>query len=455
MSTQGLSPYDPALVGPYRLRGRLGSGGIGVVYLGDAPDGSPVALKCLAPGVGDEVRQRLRREAELLSAVTHPRVVRYIAADVHGVRPWLAMQYVAGPCLAEAAVPLGPAQLRHLTEGLADALQALPRQGVCHRDVKPGNIILTHDGPVLVDLGIASGSHLTSLTAIGMVVGTPAWMAPEQITGLHTGTYTDVWGWACVAVYAATGRPPFGDGPVLLLAERIRNAPPDLGGVPDWLRGAVGAGLTKDVRVRPSAEQLASVDGIRRVGASAGRYGPPAGSASLTAVLPGVGRRPVDRLPPSAAVPHNFDRPSLSRPPPQQRRPQVAAPPQQQQPPQRMHGRSPQPRPAHPAGFAPHPFVATPGPAAPRVSRSNPARPLPHPAAARPKKEKPPRPGTGRVLPHRSMGRRLLRTLLLLLLTVVVAVLAGVGAYVYVMHHLHGGAWSDAVRKVRDLLPHP
>ncbi|MCA1644886.1 MAG: trypsin-like peptidase domain-containing protein [Chloroflexi bacterium] len=256
MPLQGLGPHDPVQVGPYALRGRLGSGGMGVVYLAFAGDGTPIALKTLPSGVDAEVRRRLRREAELLRGVRHARIAGFVAADLDDDPPWLAMDYVAGPSLADAATPLAQAPLRQLTDGLAEALGAMHEVGLTHRDVKPANIILTFDGPVLVDLGIAVGADVTSMTATGAIIGTPAWMAPEQLLGGVVGPATDVWGWASVAYYAASGRPAFGDGELAALAFRILHADVPLESLPSWLRGKVGAGLAKDPARRPPVASL-------------------------------------------------------------------------------------------------------------------------------------------------------------------------------------------------------
>jgi hypothetical protein len=169
------------------------------------------------------------------------------------------MQYVPGRSLADAPIPLAAAPLHQLADGLAEALAALHRGGLTHRDVKPGNVILTFDGPVLVDLGIAASADATSFTAHGTAVGTPAWMAPEQLAGAVSGPPADVWGWAAVVSYAATGRSPFGDGPVPALAYRIQHGEPNLAGLPAWLRDAVTAGLSKNPAQRPTASEL--VDG--------------------------------------------------------------------------------------------------------------------------------------------------------------------------------------------------
>jgi len=255
---QSLTSDDPARIGPYILRGRLGAGGMGVVYLGFADGQDAVAVKALSAGGGADLRRRLRREAELLQSVHDARVARFIAADLDSARPWIAMQYVSGPSLADASTPLAAAPLRQLVDGLAEALAALHRVGLTHRDVKPGNIILTFDGPVLVDLGIAASPDVTSITAHGTVVGTPAWMAPEQLAGGFVGPPADVWGWGAVALYGATGRPPFGDGPFQALAYRIQHTDPQIEDVPPWLRDTVSAALAKDPAQRPTAIELAT-----------------------------------------------------------------------------------------------------------------------------------------------------------------------------------------------------
>src|SRR5262249_29124924 len=226
------------------------------VYLGFDQSGAAVAVKTLPPGVESNLRRRFTREAELLAGLRHPRVAGLVDADVGGERPWLAMQYVPGPALAEGAAPLPLGRLEQLASGMAEALSALHRAGVTHRDVKPSNVILTFDGPVLVDLGIAASAGVTSLTAHGMVVGTPAWMAPEQLIGTDVGPPADVWGWASLICYAATGRRPFADGPLAAVAYRIQRAEPDLSGVPQPVHRLAAAALSKDPARRPTAGQL-------------------------------------------------------------------------------------------------------------------------------------------------------------------------------------------------------
>ncbi|MDV6012308.1 serine/threonine-protein kinase [Haloechinothrix sp. LS1_15] len=270
MPLRDLQPDDPAELGPFRLRGRLGSGGMGAVYLGFSADGSAVAVKTLLPGATEDARNRLRREAELLARVSNPHVAEFHDADTDGELPWCALSYVAGPALSEIEAPLDEDRIGQLAEGLADGLSALHQVGIVHRDVKPGNIILTHAGPVLVDLGIARAHDITALTQSGTLVGSPAWMAPEQLRGEQTGPATDVWGWGVTVAFAATGRAPFGDEPLAALAWRIQHTEPDLAGAPRSIVAAVTAALAKDPHDRPSIGMLRSTrDAMRSVGAVA------------------------------------------------------------------------------------------------------------------------------------------------------------------------------------------
>jgi serine/threonine protein kinase len=163
---------------------------------------------------------------------------------------------VQGPTLHEAAKPLPDPVLRLLATGLAEALAALHAQGIVHRDVKPANVILTHQGPVLVDLGIARTQDLTALTRAGLVIGSPGWMAPEQMTGGHVTAGVDVWGWGAALLYGATGRLPFGDVPIEVLMHRLRTEEPDLSGVPAWLEPPLRRALTKQPAARATAAEI-------------------------------------------------------------------------------------------------------------------------------------------------------------------------------------------------------
>lgn len=261
MPLRDLRPDDPPCLGPYRLRGRLGAGGMGAVYLGFGVDGASVAVKTLLPGANEDARRRLRQEAELLARVSNPHLAEFRDADPDAVVPWLALRYVAGPALSEIEEPLGADKLLQLADGLATGLAALHDVGIVHRDVKPSNVILTHAGPVLVDLGIARAQDMTALTQTGVVVGSPAWMAPEQLRGEDVGPATDMWGWGAAVAFASTGRAPFGEGPMQALAWRIQHADPDLDGVPTALLESVSASLSKDPADRPAIGTLKSPQG--------------------------------------------------------------------------------------------------------------------------------------------------------------------------------------------------
>ncbi|GGS58110.1 hypothetical protein GCM10010171_61500 [Actinokineospora fastidiosa] len=229
---------------------------MGVVYLGFAEGERPVAVKTLAADAVDSARARMRREATLLAAVVSPRLARLVDSDLDSATPWLAMQYVQGPTLLEIDLPLSDLQLYQLATGLAEALAMLHSAGIVHRDVKPGNVILTHSGPVLVDLGIAHSPKETAVTRTGSLLGSPGWMAPERLSGDEVGTAADVWAWGALLAYAATGAAPFGAGTFEVMSVRVLNEQYDLAGVPAWLSPAVRSVLIRDPARRPSAPRL-------------------------------------------------------------------------------------------------------------------------------------------------------------------------------------------------------
>ncbi|MGA5000274.1 protein kinase domain-containing protein [Streptomyces arboris] len=259
-----LRPNDPARIGGHRLLGRLGAGGMGVVYLGRTDAGALAALKVILPEyAGDEAfRTRFRREAEAARRVDSPWAVPVTGADTESESPWLATEFVPGPTLSEVVARCGPLPVRSvhvLGRLLARALTAVHGAGLVHRDVKPGNVLLAADGPRLIDFGIARAAGATALTATGLVVGTPGFLPPEQATGdaAGAGPAGDVFSLGCLLAYAATGRPPFGSGAVDALLYRTVHDAPDFGGIDDpGLRALLTDCLAKDPAARPAAADL-------------------------------------------------------------------------------------------------------------------------------------------------------------------------------------------------------
>ncbi|MFE2531539.1 bifunctional serine/threonine-protein kinase/ABC transporter substrate-binding protein [Streptomyces sp. NPDC059371] len=270
-----LRSSDPARIADHRLLRRLGAGGMGVVYLARTPGGALVALKVLLAEYAEEpgFKERFRREVEVARRVDSPCVVPLVDADPDAEAPWLATAFVPGPSLAEAVTAYGPLSergLRLLGARLAEALGEVHRAGLVHRDLKPGNVLIAHDGPRLIDFGIARAPEDRTLTATGMVVGTPGYLSPEQAEGRGgdgIGPASDVFSLGCVLAFAATGRAPFGSGAVDALLYRAVHDPADLEGVPEGLLDVVGRCLEKDPARRPDAGELVrelTADGAAR-----------------------------------------------------------------------------------------------------------------------------------------------------------------------------------------------
>jgi serine/threonine protein kinase len=260
-----LTPSDPAWIGGYRLVRRLGAGGMGLVYLGEAPDGAPVAVKVIRPEYADEAvyRRRFHQEAEAAARVRDPGVARVLDHDTAGASPFLVTEYVPGPSLRErvdAGGPLGGAELDAFARGVARALAGIHAAGVVHRDLKPANVILSPTGPRIVDFGIARAvDAVTRYTTTGEIVGSVGWMAPEVLRQEPATAASDVFSWGATVAYAATGRRPFGEGPDIGVAHRVlAGPPPDLAGIPPWLAPLVVAALSPDPRARPTAAALAA-----------------------------------------------------------------------------------------------------------------------------------------------------------------------------------------------------
>ncbi|MEU3891033.1 protein kinase [Streptomyces sp. NPDC029041] len=254
---------EPTVVGPYRLLGRLGSGGMGRVYLGRSAGGRTVAVKIVHPhfALDEEFRARFRREVEAARRVGGAWTAPVLDADPEARVPWVATAYAAGPSLSAAIADGGPLPahtVRALGAGLAEALAAVHELGLVHRDVKPSNVLLTLDGPLLIDFGIARATDGTaSLTSTGVSVGSPGYMSPEQILGKGVTGAADVFSLGAVLAYAATGRPPFpGDSSAALLYKVVHEEP-ELGLLDGELRGLTAACLAKDPGSRPAPAELA------------------------------------------------------------------------------------------------------------------------------------------------------------------------------------------------------
>ena len=245
-------------MGPYRVIRPLGSGGMGEVFLAvDDRNGGEVALKVLRPELcaDPDFRHRFGREVEAARRVQGRSIARVLAADLAGDQPWIATEFVPGPTLREAHHDL---DLHALAAGLARALVAIHAAGVVHRDLSPSNVILGPDGPKVVDFGIAWFGDATTLTRTGTVLGTPAWMAPEQLGEDVTSPASDVWAWGAVMAFAATGRPPVTGSRPEVIQVRAARGQLDLDGVPDWLRPLVERAMEPDPARRPTAVQLAT-----------------------------------------------------------------------------------------------------------------------------------------------------------------------------------------------------
>jgi eukaryotic-like serine/threonine-protein kinase len=259
---------DPAAVGPYRLLGRLGTGGMGRVFLGQSPGGRLVAVKVIRPELADEpgFRARFAREVSAARKVSGLFTALVVDADAEAELPWLATAYVAGPSLAEAVEEHGPlpvASVRALAAGLAEGLAAIHAAGVVHRDLKPANVLLADDGPRVIDFGISRAVETTMLTlSRDSVIGSPGFLSPEQAEAGEVGPPSDVFSLGAVLAFAATSEGPFGSGPTPALVYRVVNREPDLAAVPEQIRPLVERCLAKDPAARPTpAAMLAELGG--------------------------------------------------------------------------------------------------------------------------------------------------------------------------------------------------
>ncbi|MFF3031909.1 protein kinase [Streptomyces rubiginosohelvolus] len=256
-----LSAEDPQEIGGYRLQARLGSGGMGVVYLAHTRGGRPIALKAVREDFAADPGFRLRFADEVASArrIHGLFTAQVIDSGVDDPVPWLATAYVPGPSLEQAVRhhgPLPPRTVLLLVAGIAEALQAIHGAGVVHRDLKPANVLLAEDGPRVIDFGIARAADAAHLTGTGVRIGTAAYMAPEQAMGLPVTPAVDVFALGALAAYVAGGAPPFGPGPESATLYRVAHEPPGLSRVPPELHDLLWGCLAKQPELRPAPDDI-------------------------------------------------------------------------------------------------------------------------------------------------------------------------------------------------------
>ncbi|MGW4515425.1 protein kinase domain-containing protein [Streptomyces sp. NPDC004393] len=258
---RALGVGDPDRVGPYRVVGRLGAGGMGRVYLARSKGGRAVAVKVVRPELAEdrEFRQRFAREVAAARRVNGVFTAGVVDADPAADPPWLATAYVPGISLDTAVARHGAWQagpVTTLAAGLAEALEAIHAAGLVHRDLKPSNVLLAADGPRVIDFGISTATEASAITRTGVVIGTPGFMSPEQLTGEPVGPASDVFALGAVLAFTASGSGPFGTGSAQGLMYRIVHGEPDLDAVPEAMRGLVARCLAKRPEDRPTVDAL-------------------------------------------------------------------------------------------------------------------------------------------------------------------------------------------------------
>ncbi|MGW5876574.1 WD40 repeat domain-containing serine/threonine protein kinase [Nocardiopsis terrae] len=252
---------DFGWAGEYRLVSRLGAGGMGEVYLARSAGGRAVAVKTVHAHLArdPEFRRRFARESEAAARVGGTFTAPVLDADPEATVPWLATAFVAGPTLTDAVAAAGRlpgGSVRTVGAGLAEALLSIHGAGLTHRDLKPGNVLLSASGPRVIDFGLARAEDATALTDTGQAVGTPGYLPPEVLEGGEAGPAGDVFALGGLLAFAATGRHPYGEGPVVAILRRVLREPPDLAGIEPGLRQLLAACLSADPGARPRADEL-------------------------------------------------------------------------------------------------------------------------------------------------------------------------------------------------------
>ncbi|MER7370848.1 protein kinase domain-containing protein, partial [Nonomuraea wenchangensis] len=405
-----LKPEDPPAIGSYELVSRLGSGGMGVVYLAKAADGSRVALKAIRRDYTADPVYRARFHEEVSNA---RKVASFCTARVldHGEDRgvlYLVTEFIDGISLEDHLIEhgaLSPSVLHAAAVGVAAALTAIHAAGLVHRDLKPANVMLTLAGPRVIDFGLARSTHVNARhTNAGMVMGTPGWIAPEQVFEGRTSPAGDVFAWGSLIAYAGLGGHPFGEGDAYVMAARARTAPPDLRGLPAPLDRLVAAAIHPDPSRRPTARQLllelveAADEPAAQLAATkhltnawnASEFAPltqPPGTqgpgvqgpgvvplAERTGPTPGMQPPPAERTGPTPGSSRGPHVPPQGAPIPQNAQIPPQGSPMQQMPP----AGSPHPGAAMPSGAPAHPGAsAHPGAAVPPVPPAERSGPVP------------------------------------------------------------------------------
>ncbi|MGW4960612.1 protein kinase domain-containing protein [Nonomuraea sp. NPDC004186] len=251
-------PGEPEWIGHYRVLQSLGRGGQGAVYLAMAPNGTRVAVKVLHDLVDEMARARFAREVDAARRVATFSTARVLDVNISGQHAYIVSEYVEGPSLEQLVKKHGPRDedsLTRLALSTAGALAAIHKAGIVHRDFKPSNVLIGNDGPRVIDFGIARALDQVTMTS-GKMVGTPPYMSPEQLTGEAVGPASDVFSWGVTIMFAATGRPAFGEDTVPAVFNRVLTLHPDLSPLSPALRGVVGSCLNKRPEDRPSASDV-------------------------------------------------------------------------------------------------------------------------------------------------------------------------------------------------------
>jgi serine/threonine protein kinase len=379
-----LEPGDPASLGQYEVTGRLGVGGQGAVYLARTPGGEQVAVKLLHSQMTADsaARARFAREVSAAQKVAPFCTARILEYDVHGDQPYIVSEYIDGPSLHDVVMqdgPRGAVELERLAIGTATALAAIHESGIVHRDFKPNNVLLADTGPRVVDFGIARhfDTQESAVTATGMVVGTPGYLAPEQLSGRPLGPGVDIFAWGTTMVFAATGRSPFDADSLPVIINKILNEHPNLSALPGPLRELVGRCLSKDPAQRPAAAPLL-LELLGHVGAA------PAGEEVLQEGTRVAAEMPApppvaspSAPPPAASVPPLPTTPPPMRPPPPTTPPPMPTP---MPPPRLSRGPSMPSGPGGPVGPSTPPPMPGPmaqGPSTPPPMSALPPQPRP------------------------------------------------------------------------------